>query len=213
MSRGLSTSMKSGLAAPTIYPVLFWYGDFSSGVTRVCSHTQDVVWGGFTWTGLGSYIGMGELKENGETRDDGVEFYLNGVDNALLAKALGAGFRRRLCTLYLGIFTDTNMSAIVADPVQWDFLMDGMPIQDAAPGNSKITVRALSWLSDLQRPRERRLTNEDQQQLYASDTFLEYTVALANAQLTVGGSSTGGAGAPSVTQGSAPAPASRYAAN
>jgi hypothetical protein len=201
--------MQTGLAASTIYPVLFWFGDFASGAVRVCTHNRDVSWNGYTWTGLGDFIGLGQLVENGDVRDDGMEFYLNGVSNTLLVKALEAGFRRRECSLWLGLFTNTNMTALVADPIEWDFLMDGMPIADDAPGSSRITVKAQSWLSDLARPRERRLTDDDQQQLYPGDTGLEYTVALANAQVTVGGAQAGGAGAASTAQGTAPTAAAR----
>lgn len=202
--RGITSGMATGLAAGTIYPVLFWFGDFRSGPVRVCTHNRPVDWNGYTWTGLGDFIGLGELKENGAVRSDGVEFYLNGVNNTLLVKALEAGFRGRPCSLWLGLFTDTNMTTLVADPIEWDFRMDGMPISDAAPGNSRITVRAVDWLNDLARPRERRLTTEDQQQLYPGDTGLEYTVALANAQIVVGGAANGGAGAASTAQGTAP---------
>jgi len=208
MARGITSGMQTGVAGKTIYPVLFWFGDFASGPVRVCTHTQAVSWGSHTWTGLGDFIGLGQLTENTDVRDDGVEFYLNGVSNTMLVKALEAGFRRRECSLWLGLFTDTNMTALVADPIEWDFRMDGMPIQDDAPNSSRITVRALSWLSDLARPRERRLTSEDQNQLYPGDTGLEYTIALANAQIVVGGAAAGGAGAASVAQGTAaPSPA------
>lgn len=184
MSRDLAANNVTESQAGTVRPVFFWYGDFSSGAVRVSSHTQDITWGGYTWTGLGTFIGMEELRESGGIEAIGATFHLNGVPSSVLTKALEAGYRRRQCSLYLG-FLDSS-DALVADPTEWRYLMDRMPIRDAG-NEARISVQAESRLVDLQRPREVRMTDEAQRALFAGDVAFEYIVGLQTKEITVGG--------------------------
>jgi hypothetical protein len=189
MSRGLSASMQSAAAGGTVLPVLLWYGDFASGAVRVCSLPQSLSWCGYTWTGLGDLIDFEELRESGGTEAVGAVFTLNGVPSAMVTKALEAGYRRRRCSLYLALLDSSR--AVVADPIEWRFLMDRMSIEDAGE-TSRITVRAESRLADLQRARELRWTDEGQQAVFSGDRGFEYLAGLAGRELVIGGVATGG---------------------
>lgn len=184
MSRGIGSANVTQAEASTVRPVFFWYGDFASGEVRVCTHTQSITWGGQTWTGLGTFIGMEELRESGGIEAIGATFHLNGVPSTVLTKALEAGYRRRRCSLYLG-FLDAN-DALVANPTEWRYLMDRMPIRDSGD-DARISVQAESRLVDLQRPREVRMTDEAQQALFSGDRAFEYIVGLQTKEITVGG--------------------------
>lgn len=193
MSRDLSTDMLAAVEASTVMPVLLWYGDFASGAVRVCTHTQDISYGGNTFTGLGNVIGMEEIRETGQVEATGAVFHLQNVPAAVLDKAIEAGYRRRRCSLYVGML-DLTTRALIADPVEFRYLMDVMTITEGADTFS-IKLKVESRLVDLQRPRELRQTNECQQSIFPGDRFFEFVPRLQNVELVVGG---GGATQPPV---------------
>jgi len=193
MSRGLSSDMQTALAAGTLFPVLLWYGDFSSGAVRVCTHTQDVVFGGNTFTGLGTIIGIDEIRETGRVEATGAVFRMNGVPSMLVVKALEAEYRRRRCSLYFGLLSSAS-GTLIADPIEFRYLMDQMTINDSGE-SAEILISAESRLVDLQRARELRHTDECQQSLFPGDRFFEYVPGLADKELVIGGGTTGPAAA------------------
>jgi len=188
MSRDLTTAALNAASAATVRPVALWYGDFASGAVRVTSYIRDITWGGHTWTALGQLVGFEEIRETGTVYATGAVFTLNGVPSSLVTKALEAGYRRRRCSLYLAFLDDSG--AVIADPIEWRYLMDRMTIADNGT-DARITVRAESRLVDLQRAREIRHTDQGQQAVFAGDRFFEYVPGLANREIVVGGTVVG----------------------
>lgn len=187
--RGTSSAMQTAAAAGTVFPVLLWYGDFTSGAVRVCTHTHDIVHGGNTFTALGALVGVEEIKETGAVEATGATFRMSGVPSEMITKALEAGYRRRQCSLYFG-FLDAAAGSLIADPVEFRFLMDQMTINDSGE-TADVVISAESRLVDLQRARELRQTDESQKSIFAGDTFFQYVPSLQSKDLVVGGSSGG----------------------
>lgn len=190
-SRGLSAGNLTAVAASTAFPVLLWYGDFASGAVRVTSHTRDITWGGYTWTALGDLVGFSEIKETEEVMANPIEFFLNGVSSSLLVKALEAGYRRRVCILYIGFLNTSD--ALVADPIAFPYTMDRMPVRRAGT-EGKISLMAESALVDMQRSSEIRCTDQQQQYRYPGDRGFEYTEGILSKDVPVGGAVDGGPG-------------------
>jgi hypothetical protein len=63
--------------------------------------------------------------------------------------------------------------------------MDTMQITDAGE-TSQVRIACESRLIDLQRARERRFTDEDQQELYPGDLGLEYVAGLQEREIAWG---------------------------
>lgn len=188
MSRGLSSEMQSASEATFARAVAFWYGDFLTGPVRISTYTRDLTWGGYTWNALGQLIGFEELRETGSVEAVGAVFTLNGVQSALVSKALESGYRRRRCSLYIG-FLDAS-EQVIANPIEHRFLMDRMTIQDDG-ATSRITVRAESRLVDLQRPREIRQNDEGQRAVFPNDRAFEFVAGLAGKEFVIGGTARG----------------------
>lgn len=195
MSRGLTTAYKSAAAAGNVTPALLAHFDFSGGIVRLWSGSGDLSWGGNTYTGLGDLTQVEPVQETNEVRANGLNFRLNGIPSAMVARILAENYRGRACKLWLALFNTSG--AIIADPLLlFSGRMDQCLVEDSGT-TASITVSAESRLVDLQRSRERRYTDEDQQSLFSGDLGLEFVAGLQDREILwgAGSSSTSGVGA------------------
>lgn len=187
MSRGATTAFKTAAAAGKVSPALIAALDFSSGFVRVWSGIGNLSWGGNTYTGIGDLGGVSPVQESAEVRSSGLEFTLNGIPSSMVTKILADGYRGRPAKLWLGLFDSS--SALIADPLLlFSGRMDQCSLEDSGE-TASIKIAVESRLVDLQRPRERRYTDEDQQSLFAGDLGLEFVAGMQDKEILWGGSS------------------------
>ncbi len=179
MARDLTAGLLAETEAAALSPVFFAFFDFQSGAVRVWSGIGSKTWGGNTYTGLG-YLGtMSPIEETADVRANGVAFSVSGVPSSLISTVLSDNYQGRDVKLWLGALDGSG--AIIADPYQVFAGRMGNVEIDEGPDTATIRVYAESRLIDLQRSRERRYTNEDQQIDFPGDRGLEY---MARAQST-----------------------------
>ena len=188
MSRGLSAGFITAADAGTVYPALLASFDFSGGQVNVWSGTGNLSWNSLTFAGVGDFSGISAIEETGETRANGLSFRLNGIPSSLVSTILTENYRNRTCTVYLGLFASlTATSPITAPATMFVGRMDQAFMED--DGNTaSINLTAESRLVDLQRTRERRYTDEDQQAAYSGDVGFEYVAGLQDKDLLWGAS-------------------------
>ena len=184
MSRGLSAGMQTAIAAGNVYPVLFGLFDFSGGEVRVCTHNEDITWDGHTWSGLGELVSVEPMRESKEVRANGLTFALNGVPSSLISEVIANRSRGRECALWFGCFNSSG--ALITDPHKiFAGRMDQPMIEDTGD-KCTVSLSAEGRLVDLQRSRERRYTDEDQQAEYTGDLGLQYVAGLQNKEILWG---------------------------
>ena len=177
MARDLTTATKNAAIAAEVQAVMLFYADYSSGAVRLWNCYGDLSWNSQTWSGIGDFGGVDVIEESSEIRANGAVFILNGIPSASVSLALTDNYQGRTCSLWLG-FLNTSTGALIADPYQlFSGRMDVMTINDGAD-TATITLQAENLLVDLNRPRERRYTHEDQLIDYAGDLGLEYVAGL-----------------------------------
>lgn len=183
MSRGLTSGMQTVVAAGVAEPILFGYFDFYGGAVRLCTDNKDVTWDGHTWRGFGELIGVQPVEESKELRANKMAFSLNGIPSTLIAELLAYRCRGRACKLWVGGYSS---GSVVADPLLLFSGRMGQPRIIDHGEKSDITVTAESRLADLQRPRERRYTDEDQKYHYPGDRGFEFVAQLQNKEIAWG---------------------------
>lgn len=195
MTRGLTNAVQTAAAAATVYPILFAYFDMTGGALRVCTANQTVVFGGYNWTGIGDFGKVSPVKEGSTVSANGLSFGLAGIPSSLISEVLTLRSRGRTCTLWLGFYNSSG--ALQADPFQlWSGRMD-QPVVSDSGSESTIEISAESRLIELQRAREQRYTDENQQSLYPGDLGCEFIAALQDKEIIWGkASSTSAVGAP-----------------
>lgn len=195
-TRNLTTALRDALLASKVNLILLAYFDFASGAVRVWNGQGDLSWNSQTWRGLGEFGSVSPIEEGVDLSARSVTFQLRGIPSDLLTAAMTDHYQGREASLWLAALTDAG--AIVADPFKiFSGRMDVMEVIDDGRTGA-ITLTGESRLIDLQRSRERRYTDEDQQFAYPGDRGCEYVAGLQNKQLPWGGNSTGapGGGAP-----------------
>jgi len=186
MSRGLSAGFITAADQGTVYPAILASFDFSGAQINVWTGIGDLAWNSLTFSGLGDLGGISAIEETEETRANGLSFTLNGIPSAMVSSILTENYRNRVCTVYLALFASlTATSPITAPATMFVGRMDQAILDDDGE-TSTINLTAESRLVDLQRARERRYTDEDQQAVYSGDVGFEYVPGLQDKELSWG---------------------------
>lgn len=183
MSRDLSLAVINQITAAELQPFLLFQGEFTTGTVRAWSGIGDLSWNGFTWTGTGNLLTISSVQEAADISANGVTVNLNGVPSELISLALQSCKQGASGFVYLGFL---NNGSVVADPV---LLFEGrldIPSIEEMGDSATVSISYESRLIDLERQRETRYTNEDQQREFAGDLGFEFVPALQDKSLTWG---------------------------
>jgi hypothetical protein len=164
--------------------------DFASGFARAWTGVGPLRWNDRVFLGTGDLIGVGTVEETIEARSSGITLTLSAAamgDQAgfILEQALAEAnsFQGRPVRVWLALLADD--ATLLAAPVPLaEMRMDTMAIVDGR--DARITLTAEGELGDLDRPRTRRYTNEDQQAEFLGDRGLEYVPSVQELQFKWG---------------------------
>ena len=183
MSRDLTTAVQNQLSADELQPFFAVKLNFDSGDLRLWTGYGDITVDSETYTGGGQLLDISEIEETVEIAARGITMSLNGVDSSLVSLALTENYQTRSAKVYLGVLSS---GAVVASPYQlFDGRMDVLSIDDSGD-TATITMTAESRLIDLERPRLRRYTSEDQKLRHPTDTGLDFVAALQEKEIAWG---------------------------
>tara|TARA_R100000231_G_scaffold2990_2_gene5490 strand:+ start:1881 stop:2498 length:618 start_codon:yes stop_codon:yes gene_type:complete len=183
MSRDLTTAVQNQLSADELQPFFAVKLNFDSGDLRLWTGYGDITVDSETYTGGGQLLNISQIEETVEIAARGITFSLNGVDSSLVSLALNENYQTRSAKLFLGVFSS---GAVVSSPYElFDGRMDVLSIDDSGD-TATITMTAESRLIDLERPRLRRYTSEDQKLRHPNDTGLDFVAALQEKEIAWG---------------------------
>lgn len=184
MARDLTASLVTALTGDTVRAVVFYEGEFSSGTLRFWSGVGQISWNGQTWTGAGNLGSISAIEESSDVRAVGIVCSLSGQSSAILSLVLGAVRQGLEGKVWIGAVDAAG--AVVADPfLAFSGFVDVPDTLDEGE-SATISIRYESRLIDLDKTRERRYTDEDQQIDYAGDSGFAFVPALQDAQITWG---------------------------
>ena len=174
----------------TLRPALLFDAQFLSGTPpvptplRVWAGVGDLVWGGHTWLGAASVLGVTPIEATREVRATGFTVTLSGVAAADMHRAL-AGIRHGLPgVLRLALLDSTG--AVAGDPLHiGEGRLDTCSLNDSGT-TATISVRYESRLVALERVRALYYTPEDQQLEHPGDRGFDGVAALQDATLLWG---------------------------
>ena len=183
MSRDLSAAVISEIDATELQPFLLFRGEFATGVVRAWSGIGDLSWDGQTWVGTGALLQVSSIEEAAETVANGIAVTLTGVPLELISLALGSVQQGRDGKIYLGFLSN---GAVVIDPaLVFQGKLD-VPVIEEDGDTATINIAYESRLIDLQKPRESRYTDKDQQRAYPGDLGMSFVPSLQEKTLNWG---------------------------
>lgn len=180
MTRGLTAAALAAATADVVTRTLAVELDFPAGMVRYAGCPQDVVIGGATFAGVGALGSVSAAEESAELRAYGLTVALTGIPRDLVAVALQQAYQGRRATVWDVVLADSGQP--VADPIIiFRGRMDTMEV--ALDETATVRVRLENRLTDWDRPRVRRYTNEDQQARHPGDRGLEFVSATSEKEL------------------------------
>lgn len=176
MARDLTAGVQTEIAASKLRPVAFYEGQFSGGPLRLWSGLGTKSWDGKTWTGAGNLLSFELPAETADVRAEGGKVSLSGVPTALISVALAEAQLGLEGNLWIGFLDATG--TVIADPYRAFVGRLDQPVIDDAGETCTITIAYEHRLADLQRPRVRRWTDQDQRNLFPGDKGFHYVATL-----------------------------------
>jgi len=183
MSRGLSAGMLSQISSASVSPIIFLYGEFSSGNVRMWSGLGDITWDAQTWIGAGNLVQISNIEETAEIKATGIVVTFNGIPADMISLVLQDVRQGALGKVWLGFLSS---GTIVADPY---LLFEGRidtPVISEDAETCSIAITYESRLIDLSRPRASRYTDQDQQREFPGDLGMEFIPALQDKEIPWG---------------------------
>lgn len=182
--RAITGDVQTVIAGRVVTPVFFIEFEFLSDTLRIWTGFGSKDWDGKTWTGTGNLLGISGIQEGVALRANAVAFQLTGMPTSLISIALNETYQGRSAKMWLG-FLDSS-DAVIADPVQvFGGKMDVMAINDEGE-TATIQLSVESELADLERPRVRRYTDEDQHIDYPDDQGFKFVAGLQDKKINWG---------------------------
>lgn len=182
--RELTADMLTAIAARKVLPAMFYEGEFvASGspseeqaFLRLWTGIGQIDWDGKTWTGGGELLKISAIDETRDLQARGFSITLSGMPSDLIAVALNNVRQGKPGTLWLGFFNSAG--ALVADPYQLQRGKFDISIIDDDGVTCTIGAQYESRLIDLERPRKRFYTQEDQRLDYPADEGFAFVPSL-----------------------------------
>lgn len=170
----------------SLFPFVAVEAEFDSGDVRLWGGYGDIIIDGALFTGGGSLLSISAVEETSEIAARGASVVISGLDPAIISIALGENYQNRQFTMYTGALDADG--AVQSSYVLFRGRIDQMGIEEGAE-TATIAVQIENRLIDLERPRARRYTNEDQISLYPGDTGFSYVNDLQDKTIDWGKSS------------------------
>ncbi len=190
--RTLTGAVDTELGKATTAPRWLVKIEFDSGDLRIWNGLGDLTAFGEVYTGAGRLAQIEPIQETRETIASGVTMSLLIIPTAdqpdavdeVLNIALGEEYQGRPVTIWQAQVDHTD-GTLIGDPfVRFKGKLDVMEDSEL-PQAAIIRLTAENRLIDLERPRRRTYTPEDQKTSHANDTFFDEVAALQNREITL----------------------------
>ena len=107
-ARNMTAAALAELNEKTVKPIMFFEGEFQSGVVNVWTGYGTLSWDGKDWIGLGELIGISEISESSNIVANGMTFTLSAVDASLVSLAINEAEQGKPGRLWLGFLDDSG---------------------------------------------------------------------------------------------------------
>jgi len=155
---------------------------FDTGTVRLWNGIGNLVFGGGTYTGAGTLLGITLASEDESLSAKGITVHLSGVSSTIISHALNEHYKYRKINVHIGTIT----AGVAASYQVFSGRMDVMTFDDTGD-TSDVTLSAESRFVDFDRARDHRWTSEDQKALSPGDKCFDGLNVLQEAKIQWGG--------------------------
>jgi len=185
VSRGFPTAVANALATSYVSMVTFAKLEFPNGTVYLHNSIGTFTWGGNDWLGVGDLGTISEIEEGIDVSPYKLTLALSGLDAAISGAALTQDYYNQPVTVYLGVL-DAN-DVLLADPtIVWQGVMDQMDLSVGAESGDVIQLTCESELARFDKASNRKYTDSQQQNDFASDVAFEFMAQIEGAKIRWG---------------------------
>jgi hypothetical protein len=184
MSRDLHPGVEAASIDATVYPAFLAEVQVDGGYLRFWSGLGSIAWNGETWNGAGTLLGVSPVQETDGLAATGMRFSLSGISTEVISATIGNARQGLSAKLWLAVFDSSG--AIIGDPVMLFSGLTDVPEISESGETCTVSMTAESRLIDLERPRVRRYTREDQRTIYPTDKGFNYVPGLQDRKIHFG---------------------------
>jgi len=184
MSRSLPAALSTEFNNSELKPFYAVSMEFDSGTVNFWTGYGEITANGETWSGGGQVMQLSSSVENTDLGANGMTFNFTGLESSFVSIALLENYRGRIARVYIGALDADNLP--VSDLYQiFAGRMDTMTIKENGQ-TADLTITVENVLIDLERPRVRLYTNEEQLNRYTGDNSLEKVAGLQDREIVWG---------------------------
>jgi hypothetical protein len=190
MARSIGSNFLSQLNSSQLRTFYAVKMRFTSGDLLLSTTYSNIVIDSETYIGSGNILNISQISETSDTKASGIQINLTGLDSSILSAGLNDNVAGMIVELYFGVLTTTaNADAVVDTPYKiFEGFIDTMVLDEQGMSSSlKFTVE--NKMIILEKPSDRRYTDEDQKELFPNDRGLEFVASLQNKSIAWGGGS------------------------
>ena len=190
MTRSIGSNFNTQITSGQVQPFMAVSLGFSTPLNLWTGY-HDITIGSDTYVGGGNLLEISSIQESSEVKATGMSIALSGLDSSIVSSALTENVQGTVVKVFFGVLeTSSNATAIVDTPYQFfEGFLDTMIISDEGD-TSKISITVENKLITLEKPVDRRYTDQDQKNLFTGDRGLEYVDSLQDKEVMWGGGST-----------------------
>lgn len=187
MTRTIASGILSKLDDELVYPFYAVELQFDGNPVYAWTGVGTITIDGNEYIGVANMLQISDVEETQDIAARGMTLTLSGIPSDLLSLALTEPYQGRICKVYLGFMTSWENPDASPDTMEiFSGYMDQMTIDEGAE-TSMISVSVESRLIDLERPRNRRYTAENQKIRYSGDRAFDFVESLQDQRLAWGG--------------------------
>tara|TARA_R110001583_G_scaffold49594_2_gene155283 strand:+ start:10447 stop:11040 length:594 start_codon:yes stop_codon:yes gene_type:complete len=187
MARSIGSTFLAQLNSSQLRPFYAIKMNFTSGTVLLNSTYNNLIIDGDTYLASGHILSISPISEVSDTRAVGISISLNSTDTSLLSAGLTEDANGMIVEVYFGLLTTTsNADAIVDTPYKiFEGFIDSMVLNEGAE-ISTLKFSIENKLIALERPVDRRFTDQDQQELFPNDKGCEFVTSLQDKSVAWG---------------------------
>lgn len=183
LDRTMTARIAAEVEGPQIRPFGAVKYSFASGTLALNTTPYTITIGGVDYLGVGSLGEVTNVEESSEMKAQKIALKMTGLSPEIVAIALGEHYQGVRTVLYLG-FLDADHALLDTPIIAFSGQLDTMDIRVGT--EAEITATIESRFADWERPRVRRFTDADQQDLYPGDKGLEFVSKVTDMELVWG---------------------------
>jgi hypothetical protein len=185
MPRAADPALIAALSDGLVRLVFLFEGFFSTGVgdgaLRFWTGVGDLVYGGFTWTGAGSLIGVGPASEGTEIKAQGITISLSGIPTELLALVFLNLRQGQRVNVYVGALGDGG--GMLAPPANYFSGRVDVPSISDAGDTATISLAVENRFVDFEKTRSLFYTPQSQAIYFPADRGFENVTSLQDQKI------------------------------